>query len=98
MKKVRCIARTTSLIALAAGYALPAMATQGDLFAKGVEYWTADYNHPPRSIHCGTPVDINIGSYDEGHQLYAPEDGTIAKALNPSLGSGGWGYTDLLDQ
>ena len=96
MKKVRCIARTTSLIALATGYALPAMATQGDLFAKGVGYWTADYQHPKSSIYCGTPettIDINIGQGDddEGHQLYAPEDGTIIKAKALPYEPRGWG-------
>ena len=93
MGKVKRLAKTTGLLVLATGYALPAMATEGDIFAKGVDYWTADYQHSKRSTHCGTAFDINVGSDDEGHQLYAPEDGTIAKALNPSLGSGGWGYT-----
>jgi hypothetical protein len=79
-----------AIFVLTAGWVIPATATEGDIFEKGVKYWTTTYQgHPSR---CGTPIDINIGSgYDDnGIPLYAPENGTIESALAYSAPYG-WG-------
>ncbi|WP_417908944.1 peptidoglycan DD-metalloendopeptidase family protein [Candidatus Electronema sp. PJ] len=102
MSKRRRVANATSLLVLAVGWSIPAMATEGDVFAKGTKYNVATYdktnplgggvNHPSKYKHSYLmPVDINIGSGDKdaGTILYAPEDGTVTKIYN---NTNAWGY------
>jgi hypothetical protein len=49
-----------SLLVSVVGWSVSAMATEGDVFAKDVEYYGLTYNNPPHPSICGIPLDINI--------------------------------------
>lgn len=82
-----------SLLISAVGWSGWVRATEGDIFARGVEYNTVTYS--PHPSMCGTPVDINIqgtsGNGDEGTSLFAPDDGKI-EAVESTTGWGNYIY------
>lgn len=101
MKTDRTVARTArycvllSLLVSTAGWSVPASATEGDVFAEGIEYRPTTYGSEkyPHPSKCGTPLDIVLR---KGTQLYAPENGKIEKQpeswYRKGKNKGGWGY------
>jgi murein DD-endopeptidase MepM/ murein hydrolase activator NlpD len=72
---VRALVLTFGLVVVVA---LPAVATRGDLYARGTRYCTSTYSpghDTPRGF--GPPIDINASGGDLGRPVFAPDDGTV---------------------
>ena len=69
----------------------PAVATNGDVFARGVGYCASTYGGHGTLPGFGPSVDINVGTgnVDDGHALFAPQDGSVT--VHTTGGGGGYG-------